>query len=337
MLLLCLVAFYAIKALYDERGQNEISGRIESKWAGMSPDELKAALSRGLLSFPLTDFDAGGNFDSRASAQRLDWLARYPAAALFSAGGAGEFFSLTPDEYANVLRVAVQACGKKLPVIGAAGYGTGMAIAYAEKTEKIGASGILLLPPYLVEGPQEGLRAHVTALCSATRLAVIVYNRGTCRLKAETLARIAEACPNLIAFKDGIGDLEEIARIRALLGDRLVLLNGMPTAESYAVEFHKAGFATYSSAIFNFAPKTALQFHKAVHESDDAVVRRLMTDFVEPYVAIRKRGAGYAVSIVKAGAAIVGKSAGPVRAPLAELTEAERAELAALIDKLGPQ
>jgi len=303
----------------------------------MSPEELKAALPRGLLSFPLTDFDAYGSFDSRASAQRLDWLARYPAAALFSAGGAGEFFSLTADEYANVLRVAVQSCGKKLPVIGAAGYGTGMAIAYAEKTEKIGASGILLLPPYLVEGPQEGLRAHIAAICRATRLGVIVYNRGTCRLKAETLARLAQDCPNLIAFKDGIGDLEETAKIRSLLGDRMLMLNGMPTAETYAQEFRKAGFATYSSAIFNFAPRTALTFHKAVHEDDDATVQRLMTDFVEPYVAIRKRSAGYAVSIVKAGAAIVGKSAGPVRAPLTDLTEAERNELAALIEKLGPQ
>jgi 5-dehydro-4-deoxyglucarate dehydratase len=303
----------------------------------MSPEDLKRALPRGLLSFPLTDFDAYGAFESRASARRLEWLLRYPAAALFSAGGAGEFFSLTADEYANVLRVAVQSCGKRVPVVGAAGYGTGMAIAYAEKTEKIGASGLLLLPPYLVEGPQDGLRAHIAAVCQSTRLAVIVYNRGTCRLKAETLARLAEDCPNLIAFKDGIGDLEEVAKIRSLLGDRMLMLNGMPTAETYAQEFRKAGFATYSSAIFNFAPRTALAFHKAVHEDDDATLRRLMTDFVEPYVAIRKKGPGYAVSIVKAGAAIVGKSAGPVRAPLTDLTEAERGELAALIEKLGPQ
>jgi 5-dehydro-4-deoxyglucarate dehydratase len=117
----------------------------------------------------------------------------------------------------------------------------------------------------------------------------------------------------------------------------MLMLNGMPTAETYAQEFRKAGFATYSSAIFNFAPRTALAFHKAVHEDDEATVRRLMTDFVEPYVEIRKKGLGYAVSIVKAGAAIVGKSAGPVRAPLTYLTETERNELAALIEKLGPQ
>jgi len=62
-------------------------------------------------------------------------------------------------------------------VLGAAGYGTRMAIWYAQETERLGADGILLLPPYLVEAPQEGLRAHIASVCRATRLGVIVYNR----------------------------------------------------------------------------------------------------------------------------------------------------------------
>lgn len=303
----------------------------------MTPDELKRALSGGLLSFPLTDFDTHGVFDSRSSAARIEWLMRYPAAAMFSAGGAGEFFSLTPEEYSNVLRVAVQTARGKIPVIGAAGYGTATAITYAQKTEKIGADGILLLPPYLVEGPQDGLRAHITAVCRSTRLAVIVYNRGTCRLQAETLARLAQDCPNLIAFKDGIGDVETINAIHGLLGERMLMLNGMPTAEAYASEFRALGMATYSSAIFNFIPRTAIDFHRAVHDGDDAMVQRLTTDFLEPYVRIRKKQPGYAVSIVKAGAEIVGRPGGKVRAPLTDLTADERAELAALIEKMGEQ
>lgn len=303
----------------------------------MTPDDLKRALPRGLLSFPLTDFDVRGVFDSRASASRIEWLMRYPAAAMFSAGGAGEFFSLTADEYANVLRVAVQTAHGKIPVIGAAGYGTAIAIAYAQKTEKIGADGLLLLPPYLVEAPQEGLRAHIASVCRATRLPVIVYNRGTCRLTAQTLARLAEDCPNLIAFKDGIGDVDTIRAIHTLLGDRLLMLNGMPTAEAYAKEFRALGMATYSSAIFNFVPRTAVEFHRAVHEGDDATVQRLTEGFLEPYIRIRKKQPGYAVSIVKAGADIAGRPGGRVRAPLTDLTQEERAELAALIGSLGPQ
>ncbi|MGE8490317.1 MAG: 5-dehydro-4-deoxyglucarate dehydratase, partial [Paraburkholderia nemoris] len=56
-----------------------------------------------------------------------------------------------------------------------------------------------------------------------------------------------------------------------------------------------------------------------------------------PYLAIRNRRAGYAVSIVKAGAKLVGHSAGPVRAPLTDLTEEEMGKLDALIKTLGPQ
>ena len=69
----------------------------------------------------------------------------------------------------------------------------------------------------------------------------------------------------------------------------MLMLTGMPTAETYARDFRALGMATYSSAIFNFAPRTAIEFHKAVHESDDATVARLMQDFVEPYIAISKR------------------------------------------------
>ncbi len=303
----------------------------------MTPDDLKRALPRGLLSFPLTDFDARGVFDSRGSAARIEWLMRYPAAAMFSAGGAGEFFSLTPEEYSNVLRVAVQTARGKIPVIGAAGYGTATAIAYAQKSEKIGADGLLLLPPYLVEGPQDGLRAHIGAVCRSTRLPVIVYNRDTCRLQAETLARLAEDCPNLIAFKDGIGDADDIKAIHALLGDRMLMLNGMPTAEAYAKEFRALGMATYSSAIFNFVPLTAIDFHRAVHDDDEATLQRLTTEFLEPYLRIRKKQPGYAVSIVKAGADIVGRPGGKVRPPLTDLTAEERSELAALIEGLGEQ
>jgi 5-dehydro-4-deoxyglucarate dehydratase len=302
----------------------------------MSPDELKS-LIRGLLSFPLTDFDADDAFDAKASAHRLEWLLRYETSAMFVAGGAGEFFSLTTSEYSDVLRTAVETCGGRIPVLGAAGYGTRQAIWYAKETERLGADGILLLPPYLVEGPQDGLRAHITAICRATRLAVIVYNRANCRLQPETLARIAEDCPNLIGFKDGVGDVEQIVSVRRLLGDRIICLNGMPTAETYARPFRALGMATYSSAIFNFVPRTAVEFHRAVHADDDKAIDRLMNDFIAPYIRIRKKQPGYAVSIVKAGVDIVGRSAGKVRPPLASLSAEEYKDLAALIETLGPQ
>ena len=70
---------------------------------------------------------------------------------------------------------------------------------------------------------------------------------------------------------------------------------------------------------------------------DTATTDRLLDRFFLPYLAIRNRKAGYAVSIVKAGAAIVGRPAGPVRAPLVDCTPAEVEDLRALVEALGPQ
>jgi 5-dehydro-4-deoxyglucarate dehydratase len=301
----------------------------------LAPEELRAALGRGLLAFPLTDFDTADALDTRASAARLEWLAAHRPAAFFMAGGAGEFFSLTAEEYAALLGAAVALRAGGIPILGAAGYGTRMAVAYARETERLGADGLLLLPPYLTEGTQAGLRAHVEAVCRATGLGVVVYNRANCRLQAGTLTRLAEDCPNLIGFKDGIGDAGEIMSIRAALGRRLVYLNGMPTAETYARAFAAQGFASYSSAIFNFVPRTAMAVHRAVYAGDDAMLARFERDFLIPYVRLRSRQPGYAVSIVKAGAALIGRSAGKVRPPLSDPTSNETEELRALIARLG--
>jgi 5-dehydro-4-deoxyglucarate dehydratase len=301
----------------------------------LAPEELKAALGRGLLAFPLTDFDAADALDTRASAARLEWLGSYRPAAFFMAGGAGEFFSLTAEEYTALLGAAVAPRAGGVPILGAAGYGTRMAVAYARETERLGADGLLLLPPYLTEGTQAGLAAHIEAVCRATDLGVIVYNRANCRLQADSLARLAEACPNLIGFKDGIGDAEQIMGVRAALGDRLVYLNGMPTAETYARAFAALGFASYSSAIFNFVPRVAMGVYRAAYAGDDAALARFERDFLIPYVRLRCRQPGYAVSILKAGAAIVGRSAGKVRPPLTDLTPDETEELRGLIARLG--
>lgn len=303
----------------------------------MNPQDLKTIMSSGLLSFPLTDFDAQGNFNAKSYAERLEWLAPYGASALFAAGGTGEFFSLTGEEYPAIIRTAVQTCKGKVPIIAGAGGPTRFAIQCAQEAERQGAHGILLLPHYLTEASQEGLIAHVEAVCKSVQFGVIVYNRNVCRLTPESLAILAERCPNLIGFKDGIGNIELMSSIYMKMGDRFAYLGGLPTAEVYAAAYKALGTPVYSSAVFNFIPTTAMTFYEAVRTDDMATQHRLLREFFMPYLAIRNRKEGYAVSIVKAGAALVGHPAGPVRPPLSDLDAQETAALKALIDKLGPQ
>ena len=303
----------------------------------MSPQELKHALQSGLLSFPLTDFDSELRFDARSYAARLEWLMPYGATVLFAAGGTGEFFSLEPGEFFDVVKVAAETCRGRVPIIAGAGGGTTLAVKYAQAAERAGAQGILLLPHYLTEATQEGLVQHVEAVCKSVKIGVVVYNRGACRYSAETLLKLAERCPNLVGFKDGIGDIEAFVTVRQKLGDRFAYLGGLPTAEVFAGAYKAMGCPVYSSAVFNFIPRTAIEFYNAHAAGDTATTGRLINEFFLPLVELRNRGNGYAVSLVKAGATIVGHGAGPVRPPLSELKAAEFEHLRELIGRLGPQ
>ena len=294
-------------------------------------------MGAGLLSFPVTDFDDQGNFRQSTYARRLEWLAPYGATALFAAGGTGEFFSLTGDEYPAIIKTAVDTCRGKVPIIAGTGGPTRFAIACAREAERLGAHGILLMPHYLTEAGQDGLINHVQAVCQSVRFGVIIYNRNVCKLTPDSLAILAERCPNLIGFKDGVGEIEAMVSIYQRMGDRLAYLGGLPTAEVYAAAYKALGTPVYSSAVFNFIPKTAMQFYHAVATDDMATQHRLLHDFFMPYLALRNRQPGYAVSIVKAGARIVGHDAGPVRPPLTDLKAGEVEQLAALISSLGPQ
>lgn len=302
-----------------------------------SPQELKTTISSGLLSFPLTDFDSQLRFAPKPYAERLEWLMPYGATALFAAGGTGEFFSLEPQEFSEVVRTAVETCRGRMPIIAGAGGGTTLAIRYAQEAERLGAQGILLLPHYLTEATQEGLVAHVEAVCKSVKFGVIVYNRGGCRLTPASLLILADRCPNLIGFKDGIGDIESFVSIQRQLGDRFAYLGGLPTAEVFAGAYQAMGCPVYSSAVFNFIPRTAIEFYNAHHAGDSATTNRLIDEFFLPYIALRNLGQGYGVSIVKAGATLVGHSAGPVRPPLSDLKPDELEQLGQLIAKLGPQ
>ena len=295
-------------------------------------------MGSGLLSFPLTDFDGHGDFHKKGYEKRLEWLAPYGASALFAAGGTGEFFSLTGDEYPGIIQTAVDTCRGVVPIIAGAGGPTRFAIQCAQAAEKAGAHGILLLPHYLTEAGQEGLAAHVDAVCKSVDFGVIVYNRGgATRFKPDTLAALADRNPNLVGFKDGVGDIEAMVAVYQRMGDRFAYLGGLPTAEVYAAAFKAMGTPVYSSAVFNFIPKTAMDFYRAVAADDMKTQHQLLKDFFMPYLEIRNRMPGYAVSIVKAGARLVGHDAGPVRTPLTDLKPDEMEALKALIDRLGPQ
>jgi len=296
----------------------------------LGPDELKERLGAGLLSFPVTPFTAELELDTAALSAHVDRLSQHRCAGLFAAGGTGEFFSLTGPEVEAVVKTVVEA-RPGVPVVGAAGYGTAIAAEMALGAERAGADGVLLLPPYLTEVGQAGLVAHVRRVCQATDLGVVVYHRANARFELDSVLRLADDCPNLVGFKDGIGDIELLATLSAAVGDRFVYVGGLPTAETYALPYVELGVTTYSSAIFNFAPAWAVDFYDAVRRRDHEHVRIAVRDVLTPYLGLRNRRPGYAVAIIKAGLRLAGHDAGPVRPPLTDLSPDEMDELRAIL------
>ena len=299
--------------------------------ARMAPEELAKKIGGGLLSFPVTHFTDAFAFNEVPYRQHIEWLLQHAPAGLFAAGGTGEFFSLSLPEFTSVVEAAVQQTSGRVPVVAGCGYGTAIAKQFAQEAEAAGADGLLLLPPYLVNSEPAGLMAHVEQVCASTKLGLIFYNRDNAILNESAIERLCERCPNLVGFKDGVGDIELMTRIYARLGDRLTYIGGLPTAETFALPYLEMGVTTYSSAIFNFLPQFAQSFYAAVRRRDRDEVFKQLREFVLPYIEIRNRRKGYAVSIVKAGMRAVERPAGPVRSPLTDLDQTDMDALSRLV------
>jgi 5-dehydro-4-deoxyglucarate dehydratase len=292
---------------------------------------LAARISTGILAFPATPFRADDVLDLATLERHVARVAEHKPVALVPAGGAGELFSVSVEEHAEIVRVTV-GVGAGLPVVAGIGGGLANSQMQARNAERAGADGLLLLPPYLVGSEQEGLANFVRAIAAVTSLPLIVYSRDNAIFRVDTLLKLADSCPNMIGVKDGTGDLDLVLETRRRTMGRLMMLNGAPTAEMLAAQTFAIGITAYSSAVFAFAPEIAQAFYDAVSAGDRTRQDALLNGFYFPYSAIRRRRAGNAVAIVKAGLKVTGQSVGPVRPPLLDLRDADCDELAALIE-----
>ncbi|NUS09448.1 MAG: 5-dehydro-4-deoxyglucarate dehydratase [Nonomuraea sp.] len=276
----------------------------------------------GVLFFPVTPFGADGAVAGTVLAQHVSDGVAAGAGGVFAACGTGEFNALDLDDYTRVVATSVAATAGRVPVFGGAGGPLPTAVALARAAAANGADGLLLLPPYLVSAPPDGLVRYVQEVAAASPLPVIIYQRGNARFSPAAVAELA-GLPNVIGFKDGLGDLDLLQRniltVRAAApAGGFTFFNGLPTAELTVPAYRGLGVSLYSSAVFAFAPEIALAFHKAVTGGDEVLVQRLLTGFYLPLVELRDLVPGYAVSLVKAGVRLRGLDVGGVRPPLVD-------------------
>ncbi|MEV5876189.1 5-dehydro-4-deoxyglucarate dehydratase [Streptomyces sp. NPDC052101] len=291
---------------------------------------LREGMARGVLSFPLTAFHDDGSLDPDGLRTHVaDRLAAGPG-AVFPACGTGEFFSLDEEEYRTVVRIAVEEAAGRVPVVAGTGYGWAQAARFARIAEEAGADALLVLPHYLVDAPQDGLVAQLERLAERTRLPLIAYQRGQVAYTADALTRIARI-PHVIGVKDGHSDLDRLQRLTLAAPDGFLFFNGAATAEIQARAYAAVGVPAYSSAVHAFAPEIAGAFFAALRDGAAGTVDELLREFYVPFVELRDRAPGYAVSLVKAAARLRGQRVGPVRAPLTDPAPADLADLKDLL------
>lgn len=174
--------------------------------------------------------DAGRDIDWQAYDRVVQAQLDGGITGIVPCGTTGESPSLDKDEQLALIERAVKlAKGKATVLAGTGANSTRATIALSQAAEKAGADAIMVVVPYYNKPTQEGLREHFAAVAASVKCPVVAYNvpgRSSVDLAAETLAKIAEAAPNVVAIKEATGSVLRAQEIVRLMGDRMTVLCG---------------------------------------------------------------------------------------------------------------
>jgi 5-dehydro-4-deoxyglucarate dehydratase len=292
----------------------------------MTPRELRSVLV-GPIGFPVTPFDARLALDAAALRVNLDAMLLDPPAAIVAAGGTGELYSITPAEHAEIVRIAVDVCRGRVPVIVGVGFNTALAAGLAVMAARQGADGILVFPPYYPNADEAGLFDYYSTIAASTDLPVLIYSRDWFHPGPAFVERLV-SLPSLIAWKDGQGDIRRLQILMSTVGDRLTWIGG--AGDDMVPAYYAAGVRSYTSSVANAAPRLARRLHELA-TAGDADLHTIMKESVVPLYALRARRRGYEVSVMKALMDEIGLTGGPVRPPLPRLTAEDLAAVRGLV------
>jgi 1-pyrroline-4-hydroxy-2-carboxylate deaminase len=189
----------------------------KAQWAGVFP-----AIT--------TPFNQDLTVDHEFLARHVSWLVDSGCTGIVPLGSLGESATLGFEEKVEILQTCVTAVGKRVPVVaGIAGLRTSECVALARRAAEVGCEGLMVLPPYVHKGPWPEMRAHFSAVISATDLSCMLYNNPIAYGTDVTPDQIEEltAHANLHAVKESSGNLRRVTQVIAQLGDRLAVFAGL--------------------------------------------------------------------------------------------------------------
>ena len=277
----------------------------------------------------VTPFHADGSIDDSGIAHHVDRMVEAGIHGLVPLGTTGEFTTMTHDERRHVTDAVIEAAAgraKVLPHTGA--QSTEETIELSRHAQQAGAAGVMIVPPYYDPLRLNELHAHLRAVGEAIDIPIVYYNvpgATGIRLTAAELADLGDI-PNVDYIKDTSGDFSTVTAMLIGYADRIILFNGWDTLTFGALATGAKG-SVWGMA--NLLPEQAVRLFEALAVKGDlAEGRRLwnglwrVNDLLESH--------NY-VAAIKGGLEAIGESAGPVRAPIQEVTAEVRDEIGAAV------
>src|SRR6476469_6719856 len=279
---------------------------------------------RGTFTALVTPFGDGG-IDVSAFEQSIETQIAAGITGIVAIGTTGESPTLSHEERAQVIRVAVAKANKRCLVLAGTGSNsTEHAIADTKRAEKLGVDAALLVGPYYNKPSQEGLFRHFKAIADATSLPIMLYNiPGRCGVDIvpETVARLAKECRNIVSIKEASGSVERVSELRRRLPDAFTILSG---DDSLTLPFMAVGAVASVSVASNLFPADVCALVRACESGDlrsaETAHRKLLSLFkdlfIEPNPVPVKTALGWR-----------GAMSPEVRLPLCGMSEANQARL----------
>jgi 4-hydroxy-tetrahydrodipicolinate synthase len=166
----------------------------------------------------VTPFGADGSLDLDAAQRLATHLVEHGNDALVLSGTTGESPTTTDAEKLDLIRAVLEAVGDRAKIVAGVGtYNTAHSVESAKAAEAAGAHGLLVVTPYYNKPPQDGIRAHFTAVADATGLGVLAYDipsRTGTKIATETLLQLAEH-PRIVGVKDAKYDVAATTKVLA--------------------------------------------------------------------------------------------------------------------------
>ncbi len=274
-----------------------------------------------------------GPFDQAAFRALIEAQIAGGVEGIVPVGTTGESPTVSHEEHTEIIRVAVEtAAGRCRVIAGTGSNATNEAIALTVEAEKLGADAALLVAPYYNKPSQEGLFRHFQAIAGAVKIPIVLYSiPGRCGIEigVDTVARLAAACPNIVAIKEAGGTVERVSALRQALPDAFEILSG---DDSLTLPFLAAGAVGVISVASNYIPREVSDLVRAWLEGRTgqavAAHRRWYPLFKDLFIEPNPVPIKYALSLR-------GVISPEVRLPLCEMSESARQKLSATLATLG--